>query len=70
PRGGAGGPPARAPPPGPGDAVVVAGKGHETGQERNGVVTPFDDRDALAGAIRARVGGPDGQPGEGPVVRP
>lgn len=55
---------------GPGDAVVVAGKGHETGQEQNGVVTPFDDRDALAGAIRARVGGPDGQPGEGPVVRP
>ena len=27
-----------------GDVVVIAGKGHESGQERNGVVTPFDDR--------------------------
>jgi UDP-N-acetylmuramoyl-L-alanyl-D-glutamate--2,6-diaminopimelate ligase len=39
---------------GPGDAVVVAGKGHERGQEQNGVVTPFDDREALAAAITAR----------------
>jgi UDP-N-acetylmuramoyl-L-alanyl-D-glutamate--2,6-diaminopimelate ligase len=29
---------------GAGDVVVIAGKGHERGQERNGVVTPFDDR--------------------------
>jgi len=28
-----------------GDVVVIAGKGHEQGQERDGVVTPFDDRD-------------------------
>lgn len=28
----------------PGDVVLVAGKGHETGQEVAGVVHPFDDR--------------------------
>jgi UDP-N-acetylmuramoyl-L-alanyl-D-glutamate--2,6-diaminopimelate ligase len=37
----------------PGDVVVVAGKGHETGQEVAGVVHPFSDRDELAAAIRA-----------------
>lgn len=37
----------------PGDVVVVAGKGHETGQEIAGVVHPFSDRDELAAAIRA-----------------
>lgn len=36
----------------PGDVVVVAGKGHETGQEVAGVVHPFSDRDELAAAIR------------------
>ncbi|HEX8304414.1 MAG TPA: UDP-N-acetylmuramoyl-L-alanyl-D-glutamate--2,6-diaminopimelate ligase [Jatrophihabitans sp.] len=37
---------------GPGDTVLIAGKGHETGQEVAGVLLPFDDvsvaRDALA----------------------
>jgi UDP-N-acetylmuramoyl-L-alanyl-D-glutamate--2,6-diaminopimelate ligase len=30
-----------------GDIVLVAGKGHETGQEVDGVVTPFDDREVV-----------------------
>jgi UDP-N-acetylmuramoyl-L-alanyl-D-glutamate--2,6-diaminopimelate ligase len=30
-----------------GDIVIVAGKGHETGQEIDGVVHPFDDRDVV-----------------------
>jgi UDP-N-acetylmuramoyl-L-alanyl-D-glutamate--2,6-diaminopimelate ligase len=29
---------------GTGDVVVIAGKGHETGQTFDGVTTPFDDR--------------------------
>jgi len=40
----------------PGDVVVVAGKGHETGQEIAGVRHPFSDRDELAAAIRAHSG--------------
>jgi UDP-N-acetylmuramoyl-L-alanyl-D-glutamate--2,6-diaminopimelate ligase len=35
---------------GPGDCVIVAGKGHEQGQEIAGVVHPFDDR-ATARAV-------------------
>jgi UDP-N-acetylmuramoyl-L-alanyl-D-glutamate--2,6-diaminopimelate ligase len=38
---------------GAGDTVLVAGKGHETGQEVAGVVHPFDDVDELKRAIRA-----------------
>jgi len=37
-----------------GDVVVILGKGHETGQEREGVITPFDDCLTLAQAIEAR----------------
>ncbi|WP_449289710.1 UDP-N-acetylmuramoyl-L-alanyl-D-glutamate--2,6-diaminopimelate ligase [Nocardioides hankookensis] len=36
----------------PGDIVLVAGKGHETGQEINGVVHPFDDREVVREALR------------------
>ncbi len=36
-----------------GDTVVVAGKGHEQGQEVAGVVHPFDDREVLAELIDA-----------------
>ncbi|MGW8767101.1 UDP-N-acetylmuramoyl-L-alanyl-D-glutamate--2,6-diaminopimelate ligase [Streptomyces sp. NPDC055815] len=35
----------------PGDTVLVAGKGHEQGQEIAGVVRPFDDREVLREAI-------------------
>src|SRR3954471_24856169 len=35
-----------------GDVLVVAGKGHEQGQETAGVVLPFDDRDVLRDALR------------------
>lgn len=36
---------------GAGDAVVIAGKGHEQGQDVGGVVHPFSDADELAAAI-------------------
>jgi UDP-N-acetylmuramoyl-L-alanyl-D-glutamate--2,6-diaminopimelate ligase len=36
----------------PGDIVLVAGKGHETGQEIDGTVHPFDDRDVAREALR------------------
>jgi UDP-N-acetylmuramoyl-L-alanyl-D-glutamate--2,6-diaminopimelate ligase len=36
---------------GPGDVVVIAGKGHEAGQEIGGVVHPFDDREVARAAL-------------------
>lgn len=36
----------------PGDTVLVAGKGHEQGQDIAGVVRPFDDRQVLREAIQ------------------
>lgn len=36
---------------GPGDSVLVAGKGHETGQDVSGVVHPFDDRLVLRSEV-------------------
>lgn len=37
----------------PGDVVLVAGKGHETGQTADGQTRPFDDRVELASALEA-----------------
>jgi UDP-N-acetylmuramoyl-L-alanyl-D-glutamate--2,6-diaminopimelate ligase len=42
---------------GPGDTLVIAGKGHETGQEIDGTVHPFDDRDELRAALADLGGG-------------
>jgi UDP-N-acetylmuramoyl-L-alanyl-D-glutamate--2,6-diaminopimelate ligase len=41
-----------------GDVVVIAGKGHEQGQDINGVVLPFDDRIIASEAIAAMKGQP------------
>ncbi|MGH3898387.1 MAG: UDP-N-acetylmuramoyl-L-alanyl-D-glutamate--2,6-diaminopimelate ligase [Pseudonocardiaceae bacterium] len=39
---------------GPGDAVVVAGKGHETGQRVHGITHPFSDVEVLTRALTDR----------------
>ncbi len=38
-----------------GDVLVIAGKGHERGQERHGVVSPFDDREVARDVLGAAV---------------
>ena len=38
----------------PGDVVLVAGKGHEDYQERDGMRTPVSDVDVAAAAVRER----------------
>lgn len=38
-----------------GDVVIIAGKGHESGQEINGMLYPFSDRDELTEAINAAI---------------
>ena len=35
-----------------GDCLLVLGKGHESGQEVNGIITTFDDRIELADSIK------------------
>lgn len=46
-----------------GDSVVVAGKGHETGQEINGVMHDFDDREQVRAALRRRAAAATGEAG-------
>jgi UDP-N-acetylmuramoyl-L-alanyl-D-glutamate--2,6-diaminopimelate ligase len=41
---------------GPSDVVVIAGKGHEQGQEQAGRVIPFDDREVAREALTALAG--------------
>jgi UDP-N-acetylmuramoyl-L-alanyl-D-glutamate--2,6-diaminopimelate ligase len=50
---------------GPGDVVVVAGKGHESGQTAGGVTVPFDDRVVTREEL-ARLGWDPGGPGVPP----
>jgi UDP-N-acetylmuramoyl-L-alanyl-D-glutamate--2,6-diaminopimelate ligase len=38
----------------PGDVVLIAGKGHEQGQDVAGVVSPFDDRAVARAALEQR----------------
>jgi UDP-N-acetylmuramoyl-L-alanyl-D-glutamate--2,6-diaminopimelate ligase len=39
----------------PGDALLIAGKGHETGQIVGGQTLPFSDHEAVAAALSSRV---------------
>jgi UDP-N-acetylmuramoyl-L-alanyl-D-glutamate--2,6-diaminopimelate ligase len=39
---------------GPGDVVLIAGKGHETYQEINGIKHHFDDREELKAALELK----------------
>jgi len=39
----------------PGDALLVAGKGHETGQIVGDTILPFSDHEAVAAALASRV---------------
>ena len=39
----------------PGDALLIAGKGHETGQIVGDKTLPFSDHEAVAAALAARV---------------
>ncbi|HEV8219951.1 MAG TPA: UDP-N-acetylmuramoyl-L-alanyl-D-glutamate--2,6-diaminopimelate ligase [Streptosporangiaceae bacterium] len=62
---------------GPGDIVLIAGKGHETGQYVGPAVIPFDDREVAAEALSRQaagremmLGGPAPGAGRGPRSDP
>ena len=62
---------------GPGDIVLIAGKGHETGQYVGSAVIPFDDREVAAEALSRQaagremmLGGPAPGAGRGPRSDP
>lgn len=48
---------------GPGDLVIIAGKGHESYQEIAGTRFPFDDRQVARGLLRSEARGPAEQAG-------
>ncbi len=48
----------------PGDTVLIAGKGHEQGQDIAGVIRPFDDREVLRAAIERAAGRGADRPSE------
>ncbi|MEU5300411.1 UDP-N-acetylmuramoyl-L-alanyl-D-glutamate--2,6-diaminopimelate ligase [Streptomyces noursei] len=50
----------------PGDTVIVAGKGHEQGQDIAGVVRPFDDRQVLRAAIESAMAAQKSQQSQQP----
>ena len=50
---------------GEGDVVLILGKGHETGQEIQGEILPFDDRDVARAVLAARSGSADFGPDSG-----
>src|SRR5215217_4749841 len=55
---------------GPGDAVLLAGKGHEQGQEfAGGRKVPFDDRQVATEELKALLGGPGGSLSEAVAPR-
>ncbi|HEU4917369.1 MAG TPA: UDP-N-acetylmuramoyl-L-alanyl-D-glutamate--2,6-diaminopimelate ligase, partial [Acidimicrobiia bacterium] len=49
----------------PGDVVLILGKGHETGQEIEGEILPFDDREIVREVLAGRRGSAGLQPDSG-----
>ncbi|MGA7097294.1 MAG: UDP-N-acetylmuramoyl-L-alanyl-D-glutamate--2,6-diaminopimelate ligase [Acidimicrobiia bacterium] len=54
---------------GPGDVVLILGKGHETGQEIDGVVLAFDDREVASAILASSPSSADPGPISGSMSR-